>query len=189
MKPKLIMIMFIMVSVILNAQITKNHWLVGGNGSFSFNSSNTTSHIDGRTEKFNVYTIDLSPNVGYFLMDKFALGLRGSYKHNFSSASNSGSFSEISVDPFLRYYFLNSENSLNVFSEISYKFFIDNPYRNGMTTFGAKGGIVYFVNDIIGYELALHYLRTNFDNALSNKGTHDIVTLGIGIQVHLEKQK
>ena len=189
MKTKFI-ILTLLISFSLNAHITKNHWLVGGSGSFSFNNSNITSNIDGSSDKFNSFTLELSPNFGYFLVDKFALGLRGTYKNNFSTEKNSApTFTEISIDPFLRYYFLNSDRPLNIFSELSYKFFLNNPYNNNMKTFGAKSGIVYFVNDIIGYELALNYSNTTFDNALGNKGSNNIIMLALGIQVHLEKQK
>lgn len=52
-----------------NAQITKGNWMVGGIGNFYSaqlkNSNNMTDNSIG---------VELRPNLGYFIIDKFAFG-------------------------------------------------------------------------------------------------------------------
>lgn len=54
------------------SQITRENWLVGGNGSFTV--------FKVRDEKSRY--LQLSPNIGYFFIDKLAAGLKLSYEYN-----------------------------------------------------------------------------------------------------------
>jgi hypothetical protein len=55
-------------------QLTKGHWLVGGSGRFySYQNNYQTSTF---TSNGKYTQIDLSPAVGYFLADKFSMGLK-----------------------------------------------------------------------------------------------------------------
>lgn len=65
MKTLFLSILFI-TSLTLNAQITKNNWMMGGDISFSYTESK--SDIGGKT-----FTMKGSPNIGYFFLTKLRL--------------------------------------------------------------------------------------------------------------------
>ena len=184
---KVQILLLIIVSFSTSAQITKGNWLIGGNASFSYDSHNTTNALGNfKNSSFN---LELSPNVGYFFIDKLAGGLRVSYSQYFSEeSSNSSDSNTLSLDPFIRYYFLPIDQNFNVFAETSYKFYLKNEYSD-IKTFSIKAGATYFVNSSVGYELALQYLNSNFDNSFNNSGTINTIMLSFGLQIYLEKQK
>lgn len=184
---KIQILLLILITFSANAQITKGNWLVGGNASFSYDSHKTTNDL-GNT-RYSSFNLELSPNVGYFFVDKLAGDARISYNQNFSEESTSSSDSStLSVDPFVRFYFLPTEQNFNIFGESSYKFYLKNEYSD-IKTFSVKAGATYFVNHSVGYELALQYLNSNFDNSFNSSGTINTIMLSFGVQIYLEKQR
>ena len=98
-----------------NSQITKGNWLVGGTASFS-------SQFE-KASTFNAHGIQirLSPDIGYFIADKFAIGLMPSFAYDKIKYSSSNAIShQLSIGPFLRYYFLKPEKIVNFFGESAY---------------------------------------------------------------------
>jgi len=97
------------------SQITKNNWLVGGNAIFSSLKSSKESVV-------SVYqtNLQISPVIGYFLKDKFAVGLAPSLDYSNSKSGYSNTI--INVGPFIRYYFFDPENIINLFAEGSYAY-------------------------------------------------------------------
>lgn len=59
-----------------NAQISEGNWLVGGSGSFLAYSKNRTVLSPASTQNVKALRIQLSPSIGYFVKDKFAVGLK-----------------------------------------------------------------------------------------------------------------
>ncbi len=53
-----------------NCQITKGNWLVGGNATFSRLKNSSTA-----SAQFKQTNFEIRPLLGYFLKDKFAVGL------------------------------------------------------------------------------------------------------------------
>ena len=66
----LITIAFVSFSLNSFSQITKGNWLVGGSGTYSSTKYNSAQSIDGKTSTFQI-----SPNIGYFFVDKLACGV------------------------------------------------------------------------------------------------------------------
>ena len=172
------------------SQITKDNWMVGGNASFLFNSSNA------ETNNTKTTTINLAPNIGYFFIDKFSGGLRLSFYNNhikFGPPNNNfTTFTTYSIGPFVRYYFLPVDNPYNILSEISYQFGnekikTNNPptsnYNSNIFTFSV-GPVIYF-NSSVGVEFLINY--SNSGNNVNSRGNS--LGIGIGLQVHLEKDK
>ena len=79
----------------------------------------------------------ISPSVGYFIMDKLALGLRPTYllqksKDRGSTGSASGgqsSFSWLELGSFGRWYFLKKDNNYNIVFDISYHYGLRKQFR------------------------------------------------------------
>jgi hypothetical protein len=156
------------------AQIKKGNWMMGGSASFS-SSKSTQSGID-IPEKIR---FSLSPNIGYFVIDKLAVG---------SSAqlgTETGTETGFGLGPFVRYYFLEKEKPINFFSEASYSFFRYVHNTAKYDSLNIKAGAVYFLNNSVGLEVALNYL--NQKNNLDYK--NNSIYLGVGFQIHLEREK
>ncbi|MBZ9631914.1 porin family protein [Salegentibacter sp. LM13S] len=161
-----------------NAQITKNNWLVGGDVAFSYSKTKPESTVDSQS-----FTINLTPNVGYFFLDKLALGTRAEYTlSRYKSDSGTSKFDRFLISPFARYYLLNIDKMVNPFLESSYRFSLIN--ENNSREFSAKGGVAIFLNNSVAFEASLIYFNSTSNNTYV--GNHTLL-LGFGIQVHLEK--
>lgn len=188
-KMKTITLFFFMVFGMIstsNGQITKGNWLVGGSG--SFNSTTAEGNSNGITTTSKGSSIQINPNVGYFVSDKFAVGLNPYVSFGNPEGSNNNSFG-FGIGPFARYYFLKADKSINVFSHIGYNY--GKGYRNSESVndsnnFVVKAGPVLYFNDSVGLELTLDY---NISNINYNSSTTDFKTfsIGLGFQIHLEK--
>ncbi len=174
-----------------NGQITKGNWIVGGNANLLYTNSKT------ETSDTKTTTIGLTPNIGYFIVDKFAGGVRLSFYNSqikFGPPNNNFTkFSNYSIGPFIRYYFLQVDKQYNIITEITYQFGKEKVETNNSSgvnisknnfTFSA-GPVIYF-NSSVGIEFLLNYSSSgnNINNGRSNS-----IGIGIGLQVHLQKEK
>lgn len=146
-------------------QLDKRVWLVGGTGSLLTTKTETYSnYID---VKANVLNINIQPNIGYFVADKLAFGLRPSYilekaKITETNGTNGGSpYNEtrFSVGPFVRYYFLQSEKPFNLLADVNYSpgIYSSKPEKGNFSTFTASVGPVIYFNSSVGLEFLLGY--------------------------------
>lgn len=163
----------------LNAQITKNNWLVGGDAAFSY--TRTNPEINGRQ-----FQINLSPNIGYFFWDKLAFGLRSSYNlTRVRSDLNRSKSERIMLSPFARYYILEADRDMNLFIESAYGVLIDIVGdRRNPEEFSLKAGLAMFLNSSVAFEASLSYI--NYNSKDQFVGDHTLL-LGLGLQIHLEK--
>jgi hypothetical protein len=162
------------------AQITKHNWLVGG-----------SARIAKEQEKLigsdvNSLDVQLSPNIGYFPLDKFAAGLKPYFGFaKLKTPTFTDKTSTLGIGPFIRYYFLPVDKRVNIFAESDYQYLTDfKGYSQNRFIFSA--GPVIFFNSSVGIESTLNYqiIRTN------GSGT-DVKTffIGIGFQIHLQKEE
>jgi hypothetical protein len=183
-KNKLVLISFIILSMTANSQITKNNWLVGGNGRLALQEQTLNS--------FDVkgLNINLSPNVGYFFIDKLAGGIRT--RLAFDKVEFNGGVTKTTqtgIGPFFRYYFLEQLNRVNLFSETAYQYTHNsgnNVTSNSSNTFTFSVGPAIYFNSSVGIELTANY------EIFSNKSTNTSAKtffLALGFQIHLEKEK
>lgn len=167
------------ITITTNAQITKGNWMVGGSASFkSYKSEN----INNGSLVNNNY-VDLSPDFGYFLIDKFVVGAKSNFGYTGYEGANGKGYN---VGPFARYYFLKPEKTVNFFTQVNFGYgeYINSvnskyPTRN----YGFKAGSVIFFNNSVGLEMALEYNKANENSTLNNS----FYQFTIGFQIHLEK--
>lgn len=174
---KLYLLVIILFSIISNAQIIKGNWMMGGAASFSHNKR---TDYTGTSE---LTSLDVTPNVGYFFIDKLAVGASAIFRYVITDENNNFNYG---IGPFVRYYFLEKEKPLNIFSEVSYGFEKVNNGNPKIENFNVKAGVVYFLNSSVGIEAALNYLNQKYSDAMYN-GTNNSIYLGVGFQIHLEK--
>lgn len=166
------------------AQITKGNWIVGGN--LSINRTNN-SYLNNTIAKQSI--LNIAPMVGYFLKDKFVLGIRTEY-NNFSywsTGNNRSSSNRVDFGPFLRYYFFSVSNKVNLFSESAYSLSLTKSNGNKWSSvngFLINVGPVIYLNKSVGIEFTLGYSSQYWKNG---NGNFNNFRTGIGFQIHLDK--
>jgi len=170
---KILFIVILLVTFALNAQIDKGNWMMGGSAGISNYKSKTGEFSQEGTNIF------ISPNVGYFLIDKLNLG--ASVLLSFYNPSATKTYG---LSPYVRYYFLEKEKQINLFSEAGYGFQKQIHSSTTLQTFYLKAGTVIFLNSSVGLEVALNYSNSKQNSDYQTR----LIFLGIGFQIHLEKE-
>lgn len=164
-----------------NAQMTKGDWVISGNTGMGFNNVNTTYKADGQTEDGpKVSTFSVTPSVGYFVIDKLAVGI----DLGFTTATTKyeglkATVSSLTVMPTATYYFTNDSKFVPFlgagvgYASVKNKEAIDFmgvSESEEMTTDGlawkVKGGITYMATQSLGINLGVSY------DQFSNKETY-----------------
>ncbi|PKP14638.1 MAG: hypothetical protein CVU07_13855 [Bacteroidetes bacterium HGW-Bacteroidetes-23] len=168
-----------------SAQITKGNWMVGGTGNFSSYESKFKSNGNEMTNKG--LAINLSPNIGYFVANKFVVGT--SLSIGYTKPKESDNSFGYGIEPFVRYYFLNEDKLINIFSEVNYIYGETKSGDNKSQTngYGLKAGTVIFFNSSVGLEISLDYNSSKLIPNSSDSSNYNNLQLGLGFQIHLEK--
>lgn len=178
---------FVFVTVFgANAQITEGNWMIGGDASFFSNKSESESSVNPNASETS-YLI-LTSSIGYFFADKLSGGIGFSF--NFVEPFERINSQNYSFAPFLRYYFLDSDKLVNIFSQVNYHIGFG---KNGVGIsnkthgYGIKFGSALFFNSSVAMEFSLNYNRSkntlDDDNARISKQ----FLIGLGFQIHLQK--
>jgi len=170
---------------IATSQITKGNWLVGGNGSFSSAKYNSTA-----AASYKQTNVQISSSIGYFAIDKLAIGLKPSYTYAKSDIGTSGyALNTYSIGPFVRYYFLEAEKRLNILTEASYQHTISKVTDNPSTSYNGfsvlAGPVIYF-NPTVGLEFTVGYNTFRYGGESTSSNT---ILVGLGLQIHLERAR
>lgn len=183
----------ILASFFLTAQsqLTKGNWLAGGTGKFySYNDTYSSSTYSNKAR----YTqIDISPSIGYFIVDKLAFGLRPTFSSIKGEVTTPGGGStnvqRYWIGPFGRYYFLDKDNPFNILTDVSYQYGIFNAggQKGKLNTFSALVGPVIYFNSSVGIEFLLGYSYSKEDVELASKDIRKGFQIAAGFQIHLEK--
>jgi hypothetical protein len=164
------------------SQITKGFWMFGGNGSFE---NSKTNYPQGQIKVTN---IRISPNAGYFLVDKFAAGLRIDLLHTKGGSITPpySRYTTLQVGPYLRYYFLNTDKRFNLLSEAGVSYITNkaSDSRNNSFEFNSLAGAVVFLNSSVGIEMLAGYKAGKSESIPYNS-----LSFLVGLQIHLERDK
>ena len=202
-------VVFILFIHNINAQLEKNTWLLGGN--FNFNQQKNNGYFKfinrGYSLNENYYSnkvsISFNSNIGYFIIDKLALGVN----FNFSYINDPGQYGVITKDlildygTFARYYLLKKEKNFNIPIIINYAFLKKIYYDLGsynnyikQNTFKFQTGLDFFLNSALGLEFLIGYGYTEYNQNLNdyfisyeNKYVNELL-INIGFQFHLIKK-
>jgi hypothetical protein len=182
---KTIQIIFLLLifSITVNSQITKGNWMVGGSGNLSSYKAESYSISTDNKSVLTGKSVYLSPTIGYFVIDKLALGLSPSYGY-FETVNTSGN--NYNIGAFARYYLLNQDKSINIFTQASYSQTIGNDFVKGHY-YIIKAGPSFFFNDNVAFECTLDYITDNTKFPSGNSGRGSSLNLGLGLQIHLKK--
>ena len=185
MKNLFLIITLFFISTFSFSQITKGNWMVGGTGNISSFESKYSNNGNEITNKG--IGINLSPNIGYFIADKFVIGSNISI--GYTKPKDSDNSFGYGVGPYARYYFLKEDKLINLFSQINYIFGQTKSGNNKSDSngYGVKVGSVIFFNSSVGLEISLDYESSRLIPNTSESSTYNNLQIGIGFQVHLEK--
>jgi hypothetical protein len=196
---KKIFLLFILLYACLSgfSQLDKGIWLAGGSGSF-YSYKETTDDAT-RNQVFKYTDIQLSANIGYFILDKLALGISPSFSFNHGKEIGRAVYivapTILAIGPFVRYYFLNTEKEFNLLADTRFTIgTIRAPspsyyHKGNQYKFSIMAGPELFLNSSIGLELLIGYysmkekIYTDTRHSTTNSG----FKATIGIQLHLEK--
>lgn len=184
-------IIVILSFFVSHSQLTKGNWLVGGNGKFySYKSQYSSASYSSEAS----YTqIDLSPNIGYFVADKLAFGVRPTFSSIKGEVTTIGggitNVQRYWFGPFGRYYFLEATGKTNLVTDVSYQFGLFNAggQKGDLRQFSALAGPVIFFNSSVGLEFLLGYSYSKEDVEMASKQINKGFQIALGFQIHLEK--
>jgi len=167
----------------LHAQIDAHQWLVGGKTKLSFTSQ------DFMGDKIKETDFRFRPNVGFFPVDKWAVGVNLDFEA--SSYEYPGSpkqkYNEIGAGLFTRYYFLDKTKKTNLFAEAGfnvggYKYDTDDERTNyNKLNIGVSTAI--FLNRHVALEIGVDYSTRKWEDE-----DERINRFGLcgGFQIHLD---
>lgn len=190
MKKLFVSLSLITFSLAAQSQITQGNWLAGGTGKFY---SYTSAYSSATYSNEASYTqIDLSPNVGYFVVDNLAFGIRPTFSSIKGKVTTTGGLStnvqRYWIGPFGRYYFLEPDKQFNILTDISYQYgFFGGISKGKLGTFSALAGPVAYFNSSVGLEFLLGYSYSKEDVEGYQKETRKGFQIAVGFQIHLEK--
>ena len=188
----LTLLIFLVTYTTASSQTEKGKYLVGAASNMEFRFS--------FEEPDKELQISMIPQAGYFVADQFALGISvpARIRHYFNTFNVVNKTAQISVGPFLRYYFgkpkklmpfvhTGFDYGLGRFKQKKYDenrpvsdpFFDEEPIL--FREFGAEAGfgLSYFITPAVGVTAQLRYEFSNFkiiDEEFGNP-THDIEVL------------
>jgi hypothetical protein len=156
----------------VNAQTEQGDWLVGG-------------RIDLNTGKNNTH-IGISPNAGFFVIDKFAVG--GNFLIDYNKSANN-KITAFGIGPFARYYFTTTKARPLLHGSFNYlstkiKTPITSTTNNGIN-FLIAGGLAVFINENVAIEPLAGYSYSKYKDFDGSGGFN----LGIGFQVYINKKQ
>jgi len=154
------------------SQISKGQWLVGGTAGFASEKQGS----------FKTTTVNISPDAGYFFIDRFAAGLR----LGFTSVKETDvdAVSAFSAAPFVRYYFLPTAQTVNIFADGEYGFGSAKSGGNSASVneFKISAGPAVFLTPSVALEFGVYYQSMGGKYYTERANAFG---LGIGFQVHL----
>ncbi|MBN8720171.1 MAG: outer membrane beta-barrel protein [Sediminibacterium magnilacihabitans] len=193
MRPVLTIVIFVLISMSAKSQVTKGNWLLGGTVNFSSSKTATSYPTPTQETDVDITNVTASPTIGYFLMDKFAAGLKQSFSWNKAQVATSGGLSSnirrYTIGPFFRYYFLDAEKPFNLFTEASYQLGVisNTPQTGSIKLLSVAAGPVIYFNSSVGLEFTIGYSQRSEEIKGSYKEDKKSFQIGIGFQIHLNK--
>ncbi|WP_346985514.1 OmpW family outer membrane protein [Chryseobacterium sp. POE27] len=180
-----------------NAQMTKGDWVISGDTGVGFNNVTTTVKVgDQSVDGPKVNTFSVSPSVGYFVIDRLAVGIELGYINATTKYEGLKSkTSSFSVMPTATYYFTNSSKLVPFLGAgIGYASVKNSGETNFMgmiasnetTTDGlawkVKGGVTYMATQSLGLNLGVSYDQfSNKETIMNTDVKTNVKTFGVNV--------
>lgn len=179
MKKLILVILLAFIPNLMHSQISKGDYLLGG--SIYLGYVDGRNELNGVTAEARQFGLGINPTAGYFIIDKLAIGSSLNYYYTYSFDSKN-SYNSVGIGPYLKYYFLEKEKNINIFSHLSYNIDIIEDFDNSSHNFKVGAGPIFFINKNIAIETGIYY---NYNKYLNSR-THNIY-MGAGFSLHLDR--
>ncbi len=196
MKKLIFIIVLVLQTAFAHSQINKGQWLVGGNLLGMYQNSNYSGN-----NTYSNFTFQVSPDIGYFICNQLALGIRGIASESLSIYEFNNSSTDkiltttLNIGPYLRYYFYPNIEKINFFADVAYEYgnsqfqYIyttnTNIFSSKSNNFNVRIGPAYFLNPNTSLMIIMEYQYTKYvDNSISRNS----ISVGVGFQIHLGKK-
>ncbi|EJL70473.1 OmpW family outer membrane protein [Chryseobacterium populi] len=180
-----------------NAQMTKGDWVISGNTTLGFNNVSTTVKAGGESvDGPKVNTFSVTPSVGYFVIDKLAVGI----DLGFTTATTKfeglkATTTSFSVMPTGTYYFANDSKFVPYlgagigYASVKNKGngdFMGVSTSDETTTDGlawkVKGGVTYMATQSLGVNLGVSYDQfSNKETYMNTDVKTNVKTFGVNV--------
>ena len=198
----ILLIATLLVTLNAYSQLDRKMWLVGGAGSFkAYTQEYTVPSSSLGWSDFHYVEIDATAKIGYFVGDKFVVGLTPTFAFYHGNKRDGTSevvrTTKLWFGPFARYYLLNKHKPFNIVTEVVYQPGIQwsrrlNPTNGTLSNLTFLVGPEIFFNPTIGLEILLGYQETkgkiDGTQGLAYSENRSGFHLSVGIQIHLQKQ-
>lgn len=176
-----------------NAQMIKGDWVISGNTGIGFNSINTKTKVAGESfDGTKVSTFSVTPSVGYFVIDKLAVGIDlGFTSITTKDDGDKTTLSNFSVMPTATYYFANSSKLVPFLGAgIGYASNkTKETYTGGSDEYTAdglawkiKGGVTYMATQSLGINLGVSFDQfSNKETYLGTEFKNNVNTFGVNV--------
>ncbi len=180
-----------------NAQMTKGDWVISGDTGMGFNNVTSTVKVGSEsTDGPKTNTFSVSPSVGYFVIDRLAVGIELGYMSATTKYEGMKSkTSTFAVMPTATYYFTNSSKlvpflgagigyaSVKNSGEAS---FMGMSASTENTTDGlawkVKGGVTYMATQSLGINLGVSYDQfSNKETVMNTDVKTNVKTFGVNV--------
>lgn len=160
------------------SQVNKGQWLVGGSANLDFSKQ-------GNNDDSKVTSVSISPDAGYFFINQLAAGARVSFT-SVKEKSQENAATSFLFAPFVRYYFMQSTQKVNIFADASYGFgSMKFGESESFNQFAFSAGPAVFLSPNTALELTLQY-RSAGGDVYGDDRLNDF-GVNVGFQVHLGK--
>ena len=180
-----------------NAQMTKGDLVVSGNTGFGFNNVTTTVKVAGQSaDGPKVSTFSITPSVGYFVIDKLAVGIDlGLTSATTKYEGTKATTTSFSVMPTATYYFTNDSKFVPFlgagigYASVKNKGdmdFMGVSASDETTTDGlawkVKGGVTYMATQSLGINLGVSYDQfSNKETIMNTDVKTNVKTFGVNV--------
>lgn len=172
---KKIFLALILIASVSNSfsQTSKKTWLIGGSASYSSTKEGDLTNT----------VLDISPRIGYFVANNFAVGVNVGINKTHDEGNN---ISNVSFGPYVRYYFLPIGDNVKFFGNAN--IFIGNEDEglgnSKLSGWGLAAGPAIFLNKSVALETFISYTSTK---AGIEQVKDNTLSFNVGVQIHFGK--
>lgn len=193
-KTSFLTIGLIVISIgLINAQTNQGKYLLGLSSdifSLGYTTSKTKSDANGSEEANKSFNVNLSPEIGYFIIDNLVIGLNlgvGSQTTKTGNDNDKYTFTSLSVGPFVRYYVPTSK--VLPFFELGGSFgsmstkFEDSKDKTGIIKYGGGIGLAAPLGERVMVDVLAGYHSVTYKDKEDNEDNERMIfgTLGLNI--------
>ncbi|TAN19057.1 MAG: hypothetical protein EPN37_04180 [Chitinophagaceae bacterium] len=162
-----------------HGQLAKGTWMIGGNAVIT--TYNTHAPVGTQNET----SVSITPAIGYFVIEKFVLGINPRYTLDVSKFNDIRyvTLHSYALGPFVRYYLLPVDHIVNLFTGGSYQYSIGEPGNSITNNYSFFIGATAFFNSSAAIEIT-----TGFSSTLDKGFSINSFVINAGFQIYLKKQ-